>query len=73
VAFSLNVERLWAFADGTICLMVEREDEPRYEVCVMRGEEVLHQDRLPYRASAHMKSQIWRAALIPSQPTSRVA
>ena len=73
MAFSLNVERLWAFGDGTICLMIEREDEPRYEVCVMRGEEVLHQDRLPYRASAHMKSQIWRAGLIPAQPSSRVA
>jgi len=37
VAFSLNVERLWAFADGTICLMVEREDEPRYEVVCHAG------------------------------------
>ena len=45
MAISLKVEQLWAFADGTICLIVEREDEPRYEVCVMRGERVLHQDR----------------------------
>jgi hypothetical protein len=45
--------------------MVEREDEPRYEMCVLRGEQVLHQDRLPFRASAHMRSQTWRAALHP--------
>jgi hypothetical protein len=68
VACSLNVERLWAFADGTTCLMVEREDEPRYEVCVLRGEQVLHQDRLPFRASAHMRSQTWRAALTLTAP-----
>ena len=43
--------------------MVEREDEPHYEVCVLRGEQVLHQDRLPFRASAYMRSQTWRAAL----------
>jgi hypothetical protein len=66
VAFSLNVERLWAFADGTICLIVEREEEPRFEVCVLQGERVLHQERLPFRASAHMRSQTWRAALTPA-------
>ena len=66
VAISLNVERLWAFADGTICVIVEREDEPRYEVCVMRGERVLHQDRLSFRAAAHLRSQTWRAALQPA-------
>jgi hypothetical protein len=66
VAISLNVERLWAFADGTICVIVEREDEPRYEVCVMRGERVLYQDRLSFRAAAHLRSQTWRAALQPA-------
>jgi hypothetical protein len=66
VAIALNVERLWAFADGTICLIVEREEEPRFEVCVLRGERVLHQDRLPFRAAAHLRSQTWRAALAPA-------
>jgi hypothetical protein len=66
VAISLSVERVWAFADGTICVIVEREDEPCYEVCVMRGERVLHQDRLSFRAAAHLRSQTWRAALQPA-------
>jgi hypothetical protein len=65
VALSSNVERLWAFADGTICVIVEREEEPRFEVCVLRGEQVLHQDRLPFRAAAHLRSQTWRAELRP--------
>ena len=34
----LNVQRLWTMDDGTICLLVEREDAPRYEICVVRGE-----------------------------------
>jgi hypothetical protein len=62
----LNVEPLWAFADGTICLIVEREEEPRFEVCVLQAECVLHQERLPFRASAHMRSQTWCAALTPA-------
>ena len=66
VTISLKVEQLWAFADGTICLIVEREEEPRFEVCVMRGERVLHQDRLSFRAAAHLRSQTWRAALQPA-------
>ena len=66
VAISLKVEQLWAFADGTICLIVEREEEPRFEVCVMRGERVLHQERLSFRAAAHLRSQTWRTALQPA-------
>jgi hypothetical protein len=57
-----------ALCGGTTCLMVEREDEPRHEVCVLRGEQVRHQDRLPFRASPHMQSQTWRAALTQGAP-----
>ena len=66
MAISLSVERLGGFADGTFCVIVARDAEPRYEVCVMRGERVLHQDRLSFRAAAHLRSQTWRAALQPA-------
>lgn len=59
-ASSLNVERLWACADGTICLLIERERAPRFEICVVRGEEVLRQDRLYANASARMLAETWR-------------
>ncbi|MBI3403151.1 MAG: hypothetical protein HY048_17195 [Acidobacteria bacterium] len=63
---SLNVERLWACTDGTICLLIERETAPRFEVCVVRGEEVLRQDRLYANASARMLAETWRAGVTKS-------
>ncbi len=62
-SFSLTVERVWAVADGTICLMVEREEAPRFEVCVLRGEDVLRQDRLYSRATARMMAETWRTTI----------
>jgi hypothetical protein len=72
-SFSLNVERVWAVADGTICLMVEREEAPRFEVCVLRGEDVLRQDRLYSRATARVMAETWRLAYLdaPSAPAVR--
>ena len=60
---NLNVERLWALRDGTICLLVEREAAPRYEICVVRGEDVLRQNRLYARGSAQMLAETWRSNL----------
>jgi hypothetical protein len=65
---TMNVERLWAMPDGTICLLVEREDAPRFEICVVRGEEVLRQNRLYARGSAHMLAETWRSNLSPAAP-----
>lgn len=63
---TLHVERLWAMTDGTICLLVEREDAPRYEICVVRGEDVLRQNRLYARGSAQMLAETWRSNLSPA-------
>jgi hypothetical protein len=60
---SLNVERLWSLDDGTICLLVEREKAPRFEICVVRGEQVLRQNRLFARGSAQMLAETWRTNL----------
>jgi hypothetical protein len=57
---SLNVERLWCCADGTVCLLIERETAPRFEVCVVRGEKLLRQDRLYASASARTLAETWR-------------
>jgi hypothetical protein len=62
----LNVEPLWFIADGTICLLVEREDAPRFEICVVRGDEVLRQNRLYARGSAQMLAETWRSNLAPT-------
>jgi hypothetical protein len=61
---SVNVERLWSMDDGTICLLVERDDAPRFEICVVRGEEVLRQNRLYARGSAQMLAETWRNNLL---------
>ena len=63
---NLNVERLWSMHDGTICLLVEREEAPRYEICVVRGDDVLRQNRLYARGSAQMLAETWRSNLSPA-------
>jgi hypothetical protein len=66
VSPTLTVERLWGMPDGTICLLVERQDAPRFEICVVRGEQVLRQNRLYARGSAHMLAETWRSNLSPT-------
>ena len=69
---TLNVERLWSMPDGTVCLLVERETAPRFEICVVRGEEVLRQNRLFARGSARMLADTWRhnLSLVADAPSS---
>jgi hypothetical protein len=59
-----HVERLWSMADGTFCLLVERDDAPRFEICVFRGDEVLRQNHLYARGSAQMLAETWRSNLL---------
>jgi hypothetical protein len=63
VSPTMTIERLWAMSDGTVCLLVERADAPRFEVCVARGETVLRQNRLFARGSALMLAETWRCTL----------
>jgi hypothetical protein len=60
---SVLVERLWSMDDGTLCLLVERDDAPRFEICVVRDDEVLRQNRLYARGSAQMLAETWRSNL----------
>jgi hypothetical protein len=60
----VNVERLWSMDDDTVCLLVERADAPRFEICVVRREEVLRQNRLYARGSAQMLAETWRSNLL---------
>ena len=53
------VQRLWS-TGTTECLLIERDEAPRYEVCVVRGDHVIRQDRLYARASAQMLAETWR-------------
>ena len=61
---SVTIERLWSMEDGTVCLLVERGDAPRFEICVVRDEEVLRQNRLYARGSAQMLAETWRSNLL---------
>jgi hypothetical protein len=71
---ALHVERLWSMADGTFCLLVEREDAPRFEICVCRGDEVLRQNHLYARGSAQMLAETWRSNLLSaSDPRTSIA
>jgi hypothetical protein len=60
---ALNAQRLWTSTDGIQCLMIEREDAPRFEICVLQGDNVLRQDRLYARASAQVLAETWRSSL----------
>jgi hypothetical protein len=60
---SLGVQHLWALCDGTICVLIEHDEAPRFEICVVRGEDVIRQNRLYARGSAQMLAETWRATL----------
>ena len=61
---SLEYQRLWTLGDGTLCLLVEHEDAPRFEICVVRGEDVIRQNRLyARRQRADARPKRWRATL----------
>ena len=62
----MTINRLWMLPDGTICLLVEREQAPCFEISVMKGEMVVRQDRLYARATAEMIAETWRTRLAPS-------
>ena len=64
---SVSVERLWSLGDGTICLLVDRGDAPRFEVCVVRGDHVLRENRLFARGTAQMLAETWRVTLAAMQ------
>ena len=55
-----SVQPMWAFGDGTVCLLIEREQAPCYEICVRRGDNVLLQHRLFARTTAQMVAETWR-------------
>jgi hypothetical protein len=60
---SLEVQHLWVMRDGTVCLLVEHDEAPRFEICVVRGEDVIRQNRLYARGSAQMLAETWRNTL----------
>jgi hypothetical protein len=68
---SVSIHRLWSCGDGTICVLVEHEDAPRYEICAVRGDAVMRQHRLYSRATAEMIADTWRTALTSSTIASR--
>jgi hypothetical protein len=59
----VSVEQLWSIEDGAVCLLVERDAAPRFEICVVHGEHVVRQNRLYARGSALMLAETWRGNL----------
>ena len=55
-------QRLWSKGE-TECVLIERDDAPRFEICVKRGEDVLKHDRLYAKASAEMLAETWQTTL----------
>ncbi|HEY1913873.1 MAG TPA: hypothetical protein VGG73_23305 [Vicinamibacterales bacterium] len=49
--------------------MIEREDAPRFEICVVQGDNVLRHDRLYARASAQVLAETWRFSLAAANTT----
>ena len=68
MAPSLKLQQLWTGADGTLCLMIERDEAPRFEICLLKGDDVLRQDRLYARASAQMLAETWRTTVPAPRP-----
>ena len=46
---------------------------PRYEVRVVRGDDVLRRDRMYARGSARMLADTWRCSLSPAMDLESVA
>jgi hypothetical protein len=59
----VSIEQLWSMEDGAVCLLVERDDAPRFEISVVRDELVVRQNRLYARGSALMLAETWRGNL----------
>jgi hypothetical protein len=55
-------QRLWSTGE-TECLLFERDEAPRFEICVKRGDDVLKHDRLYAKASAEMLAEAWQNTL----------
>lgn len=55
-------QRLWLKGEVE-CFLIERDEAPRYEIYVKRGEDVLKQDRLYAKASAEMLAETWQTTL----------
>jgi hypothetical protein len=50
--------------DGeTECLLIVRDEAPRFEIYVKRGDNVLKHDRLYAKASAEMLAETWQNTL----------
>ena len=62
-ATQLSVDPMWTYGDDTVCLLIEREQAPRFEICVLRGADVLRQHRLFARTTAQMVADAWRDAV----------
>jgi hypothetical protein len=69
----VSVERLWAMEDGAVCLLIERDDAPRFEISVVRDEHIVRQNRLFARGSALMLAETWRDNLSRALITRRSA
>jgi hypothetical protein len=55
-------QRLWSIG-ATECLLIERDEAPRFEIYVKRGNDVLKHDRLYAKASAEMLAETWQNTL----------
>jgi hypothetical protein len=52
-------ERLWSTADGTECILEERDTAPMYIVSLIRNDEVVRQQRFFAKATAEMMALGW--------------
>ena len=55
-------QRLWSKGE-TECLLIERDEAPRFEIYMKRGDDVLRHDRLYAKASAEMLAETWQNTL----------
>jgi hypothetical protein len=63
----LRAERLWAAADGTVCLLATCDTPPIYTLTLVRNAKVLCERRLYGLASAHMVAQGWKESGRPAR------
>jgi hypothetical protein len=62
-ATQLSVDPMWTHGEDTVCLLIERDQAPRFEICVLRGADVLRQHRLFARTTAEMVADAWHHAV----------
>jgi hypothetical protein len=58
-----SVKPMWTLGDGTVCVLAECDQAPRFAISLVRNAQILRQRRVYAEASARVLAENWRVAI----------